>query len=114
VMEFVSQSPNTIYGTAHFAVGGAHQSSGGSTNLASPPADAFHVYAVEWTATKIDWFLDTTQYHTYDTTQAIDGTPFQAPFYLLLNYAIGGAWPEAPVSSEYPCKMLVDWVRVWQ
>jgi beta-glucanase (GH16 family) len=114
IMEWISQEPNVAHGTAHFAVNTVHQSSGSTTTLASPVPSDYHVFAIEWTATAIDWYVDTTHYHTYDTTQIIDGMPFQAPFYFILNYAIGGSWPEAPDSTQYPSEMRVDWVRVWQ
>ncbi|HEX7500296.1 MAG TPA: glycoside hydrolase family 16 protein, partial [Polyangia bacterium] len=45
VMEWVSQERNTIYGTAHFAVGGAHSSKGGSTTPTPAPTADYHVYA---------------------------------------------------------------------
>ena len=103
-----------VNGNAHYASGGSHASMGGYTILSSPTPSDYHVYAIEWTATQIDWYVDATKYVTFNTTTGMDGTPFQAPFYLILNYAIGGVWPEPPDSSQYPGEMRVDWVRVWQ
>ncbi len=38
---------------------------------------------------------------------------FDAPFFLLLNLAVGGDWPGPPdASTSFPATMLVDWVRV--
>ncbi|CAN3128784.1 glycoside hydrolase family 16 protein [Mycobacterium sp. smrl_JER01] len=38
---------------------------------------------------------------------------FDAPFFLLLNLAVGGDWPGPPdASTPNPSTMLVDWVRV--
>ncbi len=63
----------------------------------------------------IDWYLDSSKYFSVDISQPIDGrTPFNGDFFFILNYAIGGSWPEAPDSSQYPGEMHVDWVRVWQ
>lgn len=114
VMEFVSQDPNRVYGTIHFLRDDAHDSSGGSEVLGEPVSSDYHVFAIEWTATTIDWFVDETHYHTFDIGSPIDGlTPFDDPFYVILNYAIGGSWPEDPDPSLYPQRMLVDWVRYW-
>jgi beta-glucanase (GH16 family) len=35
-------------------------------------------------------------------------------FYLILNLAVGGGWPGSPnASTQFPARMLVDWVRVY-
>src|SRR3546814_14892248 len=49
----------------------------------------------------------------------LPGAPFDQPFYLIMNLAIGGRLPEGRgtggVSSEgFPKTMEIDWVRVWQ
>jgi beta-glucanase (GH16 family) len=116
-MEYVSQSANTVWGTAHYAVNGQHQSSQGTLNLSSPVPSGYHVYAIEWTDKRIEWFVDDKSYFNWDYSQRtppVDGNAFNGKFFFILNYAIGGAWPEAPDSSQYPGQMRVDWVRVWQ
>mgnify|MGYP003102371843 FL=1 len=42
--------------------------------------------------------------------------PFDTSFYLILNYALGGAgtWPGTITDSELPAKMEIDWVKVSQ
>jgi beta-glucanase (GH16 family) len=115
VMEVVSQKPTTVYGTAHYLQSGAHGSSGASSLLSAPVSATYHVFAIEWTTTKIDWFVDDAKYHSFDTTPSFDGLhPFQDRFYLILNYAIGGDWPEVPDAAQYPDQMRVDWVRYWK
>ena len=120
VMEFVTQTPKVVYGTAHFLRGGTHGSSGSSTTLAASVGDEHHVFAIEWDATHIDWFVDTAKYHSFDTSgDVFDGFhPFQDEFYVILNYAIGGSWPEGggqvPDPVQYPDEMRVDWVRYWK
>ena len=40
--------------------------------------------------------------------------PFDQPFYILLNVAVGGNWPGAPNGATvFPVTMEVDWVRVF-
>ena len=47
------------------------------------------------------------------------GAPFDRPFHLILNLAIGGHLPEGRNSkgvdpTGFPKTMQIDWVRVWQ
>jgi hypothetical protein len=40
---------------------------------------------------------------------------FHQPFYILLNFAVGGDWPGQIINdSLLPAKMYVDYVRVYQ
>jgi beta-glucanase (GH16 family) len=40
---------------------------------------------------------------------------FDHRFFLILNLAVGGDWPGLPdATTEFPQKMLVDYVRVYK
>lgn len=104
----------TVYGTAHWrADDGSQADYGGQTSTDVPN---WHVYAVEWDADYIRWFVDGNQYHAMQITNGMGGTDeFQKPFFLLLNMAVGGNWPGFSVDeSALPAKMLVDYVRVYR
>jgi beta-glucanase (GH16 family) len=74
----------------------------------------FHVYAIEWDATFIKWFVDGRQTHIIDVTPATL-EEFQKPFYVNLNLALAGAFPQMdPNPAEFPLFMQVDYVRVYQ
>jgi len=97
------------------------------------PADDFHVYAIEWQAGEIRWYVDDihyatqradgwyTQYHNSDG-QLVTGegaAPFDQPFHLLLNFAVGGDWPanvndKGVDESVFPQTFEIDYVRVYQ
>ncbi len=77
----------------------------------------FRVYGVEWTPEKLSFSLDGAVYFT--VTKAALGSapsqwPFDQPFWLILNLAVGGAWGGDPAGGTYPSTMQVDWVRVYQ
>lgn len=74
----------------------------------------FRVYAVEWDAQSIRWFVDGVQTHALDTTpETLE--EFRQPFYLILNLAVGGNFPRlAPDPAEFPLVMRVDYVRVYR
>jgi beta-glucanase (GH16 family) len=41
--------------------------------------------------------------------------PFDKPFYLLVNLAVGGDWPGTPSPAlRFPQTMYVDFVRWWR
>lgn len=110
IMEHVNTS-NTILGTMHWNNNG-HVQYGSSTN--TTPGD-YHVYAVEWDANGIRWYVDNTLYVTGNTANNINNTgAFQLPFYIILNLAVGGDLPGQTINdSALPTTMSVDYVRVY-
>ncbi len=79
---------------------------------------AFRVYALEWTPDRIDIFVDDTLYFTYvNENDGWRSWPYDHPFHLILNVAVGGMWGRAggPIDdSVFPQKMLVDFVRIFR
>ena len=81
----------------------------------------YHVYSMEWTPHKIDFFVDGEKYFTteYDlVNDREDGWkawPFDKPYYLILNIAVGGSWggQKGIDDSIFPQAMEVDYVRVY-
>jgi len=92
-----------------------HISSGNTIQIENS-SKVFHVYAIEWDSTKIDFFVDKIKYHTYEKTpDTIVGWPFDQPSYLLLNLAIGGCDGGLGVDdSRFPHKFQIDYIRVYQ
>ena len=39
---------------------------------------------------------------------------FGTPYFLLIDMQIGSTWMEAPDPNDYPIKMTVDWVKVYE
>ncbi|MCX8093454.1 MAG: glycoside hydrolase family 16 protein [Candidatus Goldbacteria bacterium] len=108
---------NKCYGTVHWDDNG-HKQAGGSISLNWPEifANDYHVFGVEWNEEKIKWFLDGIKYYEIDITPPTMKELHQE-FYILLNVAVGGNWPGAPdMTTSFPQKMYVDWVRwyKWQ
>lgn len=117
---------NRVFGTIHFAgdAAGTHKQVSASTPM-PPSPDGFHVYAVEWSAEAITWFVDGQKYAEAKAAdwkrddQAEGPSPFDQPFHLILNLAFGGRWPEGANAkgideAALPATMEVDWVRVSQ
>lgn len=85
--------------------------------LVDDAADAFHTYAMEWTPERIDVFVDDTLYFTYvNEKSGWNSWPYDQPFQLILNVAVGGAWGRAGGGIDdavFPQRMVVDYVRVY-
>lgn len=86
----------------------------------SVTAGQWHVYALEWTPTKLTFYVDGKQYFTYSKSEtaselASGQWPFnKLPYYLILNQSVGdGKWASAAQTSE-TYETDFDWVRVYQ
>lgn len=118
IMEAVGFEPSTVHGSLH---GPGYSGGNPLTGTFSLPqgqrfsAD-FHVFAVEWEPAAIRFYVDNVLYET-QTPQNVPNKhwAFDHPFFLLLNLAVGGAWPGNPdAATDFPSSMLVDYVRVYR
>jgi beta-glucanase (GH16 family) len=133
VMENVN-GQNLVYGTLHCGVnpgGPCNETTGLGATRACPGStcqSAFHTYRFEWDRSvnpeQLRWYVDGQQYHGVSESQ-LDGTTWNNMtshngYFILLNLAIGGAFPNAIAGSTTPTSattpgvpMLVDYVAVW-
>jgi len=135
VLEVRGHEPNKVHGTLHF--GGAWPTNAQTTReyilpSAGTVAD-FHVYGLEWEPGVMRWSVDGQTYATQSfwwSSSKLGGAkgvnptreeelniwpaPFDQPFYLIMNVAIGGQFPGNPdKSTTLPVQMQVDYVRVY-
>lgn len=135
VLEARGQEPTKILGTLHYGSkwpGNTHSSSEYTLPKNGTIAD-YHTYAVEWEPGVIRWLLDD---HVYGTqsfwwSNKTEGAkpaapkgegdlhawpaPFDQPFYLIMNVAVGGKFLGNPdKKTVFPAEMLVDYVRVYE
>lgn len=111
--QYRQNNQNKLITTVHFGYGmiGAEYDS-----LTTNYFDDFHTYAVEWDRVSIKWYIDDSLVHTVYKTenQSLETTwPFNDPFHLILNTAVGGNLGGTP-TFETTQTMLVDYVRVYQ
>ncbi|MEV0720163.1 carbohydrate-binding protein [Asanoa sp. NPDC050611] len=125
---------NSVWGVLHCGVspgGPCNETNGLGTSRACPGSScqsAFHTYRFEWDASvspqQLRWYVDGTLFHT--VTQSQVGEPHwsnmtsHAGYFILLNVAMGGAFPNGVAGSGTPTAstvsgrpMLVDYVAVW-
>lgn len=87
-------------------------------------ANLWHVYALEWDADELRWFVDGKQVFSYrnqhysepGSDKYIEKVtwPFDKNFYIILNQSVGnGSWA-ANVDESFHYLTLFDYVRVYQ
>ncbi len=120
IMESTNIADRT-YGTIHH--GGAwprNQSTGAGFSPGFDLSQSFNNYAIEWEPGRITWFFNdqqiltrvSSQWFSENGTTGFSRPPFDMPFHMLLNVAVGGNWPGPPDGSTvFPQAMQVDWVR---
>jgi len=119
IMEQVGFEPAMVHGTLH-APGYSGQHAWGSQYTLPGQrsvSDDFHVFAAEWEPGEIRFYVDDVLFATRRQSEvpANGKWPFDHPFFLLLNVAVGGGWPGAPdPTTTFPATMLVDYVRVYR
>ncbi len=136
LMEAKGQEPTKVLGTLHFGSGwpaNTHTSRGYALPGGGSIAE-FHVYALEWQPGRIRWLVDDQPYATQSfwwssgKTSGGQGVrpakeaelnpwpaPFDQPFYLIMNVAVGGNFLGNPDhTTRFPAEMLVDYVRVYE
>ncbi len=78
-------------------------------------SEGFHVFAVEWNAEEIRWYVDGLQYFSVTKANLSSNWVFDHPFYLILNLAVGGEYTGDPGhGTSFPQSLLVDYVRVYE
>lgn len=118
IMENLGREPSIVHGTIH---GPGYSAAAGPTAMytlggGAKFADDFHVFAIEWEASAIRWYVDGSLYST-KTPADISGKTwvYDHGFFFILNLAVGGEWPGNPDSTTvFPQKMVIDYVRVCQ
>jgi beta-glucanase (GH16 family) len=114
ILEYVGREPGEIFTTLHTAAG--HGDDGSSKKTKFPDIEeGFHTYATEWTEEQIEFFVDGRSVYTFapeDRSEAV--WPFDQPFYIILNLAIGGNFGGPEVDdSIFPQEFIIDYVRVY-
>ncbi len=116
---------NTILGTLHFGGQWPENALNSSEMHVSDVLDGFHTFGIIWAPGVIEWTYDGEVFARkeaaswWSVNSADPLAPFNQPFHLIVNLAIGGGLAEerglgGVDESGFPKTLEVDWVRVWQ
>ncbi|MFL6733784.1 MAG: family 16 glycosylhydrolase [Sphingomicrobium sp.] len=118
ILEHVGSAPNVAHANLHTQLFNHSIHTGRGAQLPSSGAcEGFHRYQLDWRPDSIVIGMDDRAYMKVDNDQpGGDGAwPFNKPFYMILNFALGGDWaaPKGMDDKIFPQRFEVDYVRVW-
>ncbi|MGN0026912.1 MAG: glycoside hydrolase family 16 protein, partial [Clostridium sp.] len=126
------QSNKKIYGTPHFYWANTTDSdkdgsygqnynnaSGGNATFRENLSNDFHIFGINWTETKIEWYVDNEIYNTIyfddltDAQMQAAKASLNRPQYIQLNLATGGNWAgdAGQYLAEDNTQFVIDWVK---
>ena len=115
ILEYIGREPHMVFTTLH-----TQDSHGNSINTKKtkfPDIEkGFHVFALDWSKDKMDFFVDDILVYTFNPINKDENTwPFNQPFYFIINMAIGGNFGGPKVDDAiFPQDFIIDYVRVYQ
>jgi beta-glucanase (GH16 family) len=123
IMEEVGFDPDVVHASVHTSAYNHTINTQKTARIKVPNSrNEFNVYAVEWSPEEIRGFVNDQHYFTFRnerlTNPAADYRqwPFDKPFHLLLNLAVGGSWggQQGVDPAIWPQRLVIDYVRVYQ
>ncbi len=120
IMEHVGYDPNRVFFSIHTAdnFGDVHGTNQQGVYMMEGIENDYHIYSVEWDSTYIRGFVDEFLYFNIDKTEnsSFNQWPFDSPFFLIINLAIGGNWGgvEGIDNSIFPASFIIDYARIFK
>jgi beta-glucanase (GH16 family) len=120
IMEAKGRIANEVGNALHYG-GSPHVYSADGQKLDTPISE-WHTYGLEWTPDCITWYVDgevafkVTSNQWWTSASNDETAPFDKPFYLILNLAVGGNYDGGikPPEDFESAEMIVDYVRVYK
>lgn len=114
IMEHVGNNENVVQSAIHTPSSFGDTFNKGSLTVPGV-TDEFHVYEMEWTADRVKFSVDGSNYYTYEPDVQDDSTwPFDADQFIIMNVAMGGSLGGSIEAGFTESSMQVDYVKVYQ
>jgi beta-glucanase (GH16 family) len=118
IMEVIGSIPNRVHGTVHYGPQGASSSTQKTGTYTLPSgdfSDKFNVYSLIWTLDNMEILVNDISFFKTNRTTIGSIYPFNEPFFMIFNVAVGGNWPGSPdATTVFPQQMTVDYIRVFK
>lgn len=125
ILETKGRLPRSVFGTIHYG-GISPQKTLQEYHHQLPEDESisdFHIYELEWSPGCLSWKVDGTKYASVSKWSSFTPgitypQPFDQPFYLLVNLAVGG-WFDQEAQGDIdenalPAEFLIDYIKVYQ
>lgn len=118
VVENSSSNMYTVQGSLH---SGSNET-GYYNFLGGDSVTNFHTYTLDWSTNAILFYVDGHLYENQTSWSSSVGaypTPFNQPFFIIMNLAVGGNYPGNPstnainAGTTFPAQLVVDYVRLY-
>ncbi|NNM23468.1 MAG: glycoside hydrolase family 16 protein [Flavobacteriaceae bacterium] len=115
IMEYVGKEPGVIHTSLHTASSFGNTINTKRHEMEGVESD-FHIYKTDWNKDSIKFYIDDALVYEYSPSAKDDRTwPYDKPFYLILNVAIGGNFGGPEVDdSIFPTEFLIDYIKISQ
>jgi beta-glucanase (GH16 family) len=116
IMEHVGYDQGNVHFSLHTQLNSASNSKTSTLNIPTVSTE-FHTYRADWTPTTINGYCDDKLIFTYTNDgKGSAGWPFDKPFHILLNVAVGGNWGgvKGVDDTVFPASMQIDYVRFFK
>ncbi|WP_255593150.1 family 16 glycosylhydrolase [Mesoflavibacter sp. SCSIO 43206] len=115
IMEYVGKTPHEIHTTLH-TPSSFGQSVNTNVETIGDIEEGFHVYKTNWSKDAIKFYIDDQLVYTFSPEEKDKKNyPFNKPFFIILNMAIGGYFGGPDVDdSIFPQEFIIDYVKVYQ
>ncbi len=122
IMEAKGRLLNKVDTTIHFGGEWPNNTYLSHETTLNSNTDEWHTYAVDWRAEYIAWIVDGKEVYKLDNSKywssasSAASAPFDKPFYILLNLAVGGMYDghRNPPADFVSASMYIDYVRVYE
>jgi len=114
IMEYVGKKPNTIHTSLHTPASYGNTINTKKT-INNQIEEGFHTYKTIWSKESIAFYIDNQKVYTFSPDEKNEKTwPFNKPFYLILNLAIGGNFGGPKVDDTiFPQEFIIDYVKAY-
>ena len=115
VVENPGNNSTTNQSSLHYGTSGTVNLTGYYAFTGGASITNFHTYELDWSPSSEQFLVDGQLYETQSV-----GSPFNAPFFFIMNLAVGGTYPGTTsasaiiASNTFPKEIQVDYVRVYE
>jgi len=115
ILEYIGKEPDMIFTSLH-----TQESHGNTINTKKTKIetieDGFHIYAIDWNADSISFFVDNVLVYRYSPDIKNENNwPYNQPFYFIINLAIGGNFGGPEIDNQiFPQEFSIDYIKVFQ
>ncbi|WP_304145302.1 glycoside hydrolase family 16 protein [Mesoflavibacter zeaxanthinifaciens] len=115
IMEYVGKTPHEIHTTLH-TPSSFGQSINTNVETLENIEEGFHVYKTNWSKDAIKFYIDNQLVYTFSPEEKDKKNyPFNKPFFVILNMAIGGSFGGPDVDdSIFPQQFIIDYIKIYQ